>query len=230
MNKMDEKVACVATNSVLSLGLKLPGIVPMRDVSAVSRMGERAEFRRRGDIEEDESVLQIIPYVYLWNTSGCLFAYERTPKGGETRLRGKVSIGVGGHINPFDVDDLPGYRHRMIRRAALRELNEELKLLPGRSGIYDFTEERLPESTPVPGLVNMSVQGMMLLDRTAVDRVHLGVVYSLWLPRDVRFEARDGEVKALGWLTPKTIRNYNHLENWSQVLLPRISEGKITDA
>ena len=58
-------------------------------------------------VQSDEAVgypdyLQIIPY-YLFRNRGRYFNYVRPDKGSETRLHGKVSIGVGGHIDMTDI-------------------------------------------------------------------------------------------------------------------------------
>src|SRR5260370_32583771 len=42
---------------------------------------------------------QIIPYVIIRN-AGDYFVLVRAPKQSETRLHHKVSLGIGGHINP----------------------------------------------------------------------------------------------------------------------------------
>ncbi len=79
-------------------------------------------FGKRGELEEDESKLQVIPYVVL-KYGNRILAYKRA--GSEERLVGQLSIGFGGHSNENDATVLD---------TAVREIEEELsmKLQPER--------------------------------------------------------------------------------------------------
>ncbi|MEG1686418.1 MAG: hypothetical protein RR276_00900, partial [Angelakisella sp.] len=57
------------------------------------------EFIPRPEAENDPTRKQIIPYVVLCRGSE-VFATRRLNKGGEARLHGLLSLGIGGHINP----------------------------------------------------------------------------------------------------------------------------------
>src|SRR2546428_12219127 len=59
------------------------------------RVREYGVFRPRASAEEDPSFKQIIPYLIVRHR-GRLFLVQRSTEGGETRLFGKYSIGVGG--------------------------------------------------------------------------------------------------------------------------------------
>src|SRR3989442_10503516 len=67
------------------------------------RVREYGVFRPRAGVEEDPSFKQIIPYL-LVRHRGRLFLVQRSTEGGETRLHGKYSIGVGGHMKPGEVE------------------------------------------------------------------------------------------------------------------------------
>ena len=67
----------------------------------------------------DPSLKQIIPYAVVVS-GGQVFRYFRQG-GGEARLLGLASVGVGGHINPIDGND-------PVRAGIDRELDEELVL------------------------------------------------------------------------------------------------------
>ena len=56
-------------------------------------------FILRADAEVSPQFRQIIPYVIVTHGDE-VFTLRRTPKQSEARLHHKVSIGVGGHINP----------------------------------------------------------------------------------------------------------------------------------
>jgi predicted NUDIX family phosphoesterase len=113
---------------------------------------------RRGDVEEDESWLQVIPYMYIYNKeSDKVFVYTRSVKSGEKRLHGQRSLGIGGHIN--ETDCFAGTL-ALLGNAAYRELLEEVSFEP---------------PMPVDG-PDMTPEAVILLDETTVDRVHLGVI------------------------------------------------------
>ena len=78
-------------------------------------------FSKRGDLEEDESKLQVIPYAVL-KYGNRILVYKRS--GTEQRLLGQLSIGFGGHSNKKD---------KTVMDTALREIEEEtsMKLQPG---------------------------------------------------------------------------------------------------
>ena len=101
---------------------------------------------RRLDAEQDRRHKQVIPYLVLRDGERW-FLMRRTRAGGDVRLHDRWSIGVGGHLNPGDVDVAGGLR---------REWHEEL--------VADFE----PDYAAV-GLLND--------DTTDVGAVHLGLVY-----------------------------------------------------
>src|SRR2546427_4908447 len=67
------------------------------------RVREYGVFTPRASVEEDPSFKQIIPYLIVRHR-GRLFLVQRSTEGGETRLHGKYSIGVGGHIKRGDAE------------------------------------------------------------------------------------------------------------------------------
>lgn len=73
----------------------------IRDTAAqIIDVIERSHFFvLRADAEVAPQYRQIIPYVVVTHRDE-VFTLRRTPKQSEARLHHKVSIGVGGHINP----------------------------------------------------------------------------------------------------------------------------------
>ncbi len=64
-------------------------------------------FRPRREVEEDASELQIIPYL-VFRHDERYFLTRRLRRSSERRLRHLYSLGVGGHINPEDVEGTLG--------------------------------------------------------------------------------------------------------------------------
>src|SRR2546428_5860123 len=98
----------------------------------LQRVREYGVFKPPAGVEEDPSFKQIIPYL-LVRHRGRLFLVQRSTEGGETRLHGKYSIGVGGHINRGDVEGAQD----VIAAGLKRELEEEVLICGtwrGRAG------------------------------------------------------------------------------------------------
>lgn len=142
--------------------------------------------------ESDETFKQIIPYLVVKFEDKYLL-YRRTKKVSETRLREKLSIGIGGHINP--IDDVEG---SVVFEALKRELAEEISVnLKG-------------EPTAV-GYIND--------DQNEVGRVHLGVVYTVEAS-SLDFEVMEKENIVAEWATKEKLKeNFDRLETWSQLIL-----------
>ncbi len=66
--------------------------------AAVARHGRYLD---RPIAEADPTHKQLIPYVVV-RDGDAVFLMHRTDAGGDARLHGKASIGVGGHLNPVD--------------------------------------------------------------------------------------------------------------------------------
>ncbi|MEA2609724.1 MAG: hypothetical protein QOJ75_1967, partial [Chloroflexota bacterium] len=122
-------------------GLRTDGLAAF--VAGVEREGR---YEARPAMEQDPAFKQIIPYLVLRDGSR-YFLMQRTTGGGDSRLHGHYSIGVGGHLNPGD-------------RGLLGGLSRE------------WAEELVAEFVPEFRLV-----GLLNDDTTAVGRVHLGAVY-----------------------------------------------------
>jgi predicted NUDIX family phosphoesterase len=97
-------------------------------------------------MEQDPSFKQIIPYLVLRDGSR-YFLMRRTTAGGDPRLHGRYSIGVGGHLNPGDGGLLGGLR---------REWDEEL--------VAGFVPD-------------FRLVALLNDDTTPVGAVHLGAIY-----------------------------------------------------
>src|SRR2546429_2582363 len=68
----------------------------------LAAIAAHAYFAPRARVEDDPGLKQIIPYVVLRHQDR-IFLVRRTRAGSEERLREKLSVGLGGHINPEDV-------------------------------------------------------------------------------------------------------------------------------
>jgi len=158
-------------------------------------------FLDREAAEEDPSHKQLIPYC-VFRCGDRILHYTRGKAGGESRLHAKLSVGVGGHVNPVDMDG--GKTGAATYHAAVtREIEEEL----------DLPEEH---SHRVIALLND--------DSNAVGQVHLGIVHLV----DLDSEAVSSREDALLDLTFSSLEDLNgplfdRLETWSQFCIRHLA-------
>jgi predicted NUDIX family phosphoesterase len=141
--------------------------------------------------EADPAHKQLIPYVVVRH-GPLLYLMKRTSAGGDPRLHGKASIGVGGHLNPVDHGEDP------LMDGLRREWSEEL--------VADFD--------PTFHLV-----GLLNDDSNPVGSVHLGVVFTVEANgHTVAVRERD---KLTGRFATheEVLAVWDGLETWSQLTL-----------
>lgn len=150
-------------------------------------------FVPRGPAEEDETLKQIVPYGVV-RCGEQVLLFQRGHQGAESGLRGRWSIGLGGHINPQDgVDIGPA----MLEQALRRELAEEVDL-----------------DNPRPEL-----WGVLNHDANPVGRRHFGFVYRVWAASPRASSREPGKI-AGGFVSLEDARLCGgEMESWSQLLL-----------
>lgn len=127
MSKFDEQILVVKRDTLFDGETNaFNGFISKDDnryKEIVKTFGE-FDVKRRGDMEEDPSFKQLISYCIIRNNDETL-VYKRLDGGGEARLHGLLSIGVGGHMN--DVESEAAIEGK-LRVNAARELEEEVGL------------------------------------------------------------------------------------------------------
>ena len=148
------------------------------------------ESRLRCEAELDPSFKQIIPYLILNHTpSGRTFATLRT--GGDDRLIGQASLGLGGHMDEGE----------NFENCLFREVFEEVGLRP---------EE----------IKNLRLCGYIFSEASEVDSVHVGMVYRAETDKEALTCLEDGKLTG-AWLTPHELIELNcegKLESWSRIV------------
>jgi predicted NUDIX family phosphoesterase len=175
-----------------------------------------AFFARRDQVEEDPALKQIIPYTVVRHGAR-IFLVGRTRRGSETRLREKLSIGLGGHINPVDNQPelFPGTGAVDVGRRP--EEGESAGTLVDAAMARELTEE-----VDLPAGWRARPVGVLNDDVEPVGRVHFGLVYLADVPST---EVRIRETTKLSgaFATIAEIRDaYPRLESWSQFILDGI--------
>ena len=157
MSKFDEMITVVPRKLIFKdEAYQFDGFKSIQDEETkyIYETISQFETKRRGDMEEDPSYKQLISYCILENEDDEVLVYERLSGGGESRLHGLSSIGVGGHMN--DVPEAVTVEE-VIRENAARELEEEVGLNK-------------------QDVANMELIGFINDDQDEVGKVHIGVV------------------------------------------------------
>lgn len=154
------------------------------------------EVKRRGDMEEDSSYKQLISYCILENQADEILVYERLSGGGEGRLHGLKSIGVGGHMN--DVKEASNIEE-VIKVNADRELEEEVGL----------NKEQLED---------MSFIGLINDDQNEVGKVHIGLVFKVKVDKS-EVEAIETDTLKIDWLSKEALLTEGNYETWSSLII-----------
>ena len=164
---------------------------------------DQLRYRPRGEMEEDPNFKQVIPYVVFRYRTGNqirLFQYCRGKGQGETRLRAKRSVGVGGHISTLDTTT--GATGTGVYEEGLRrELNEEVEIQTGYS----------------PSCV-----GLINDDETEVGKVHLGIVH-IYDVQQPAITPREVDILEAGFQSLAEIRYaLEEFESWSQIVVQNL--------
>jgi len=150
----------------------------------------------RNIAEEDKSFKQIIPYLFIKCRDEYLI-YRRTKKQTEGRLHEKLSLGIGGHINPIDNES----NNNIIISGLERELIEELGI-------------NTNDSLKFVGFIND--------DSNEVGKVHLGVVFTMEIDNKID-DVVEKQKMTLDWYSiNKIYTDIDKFETWSQILFRNI--------
>ena len=161
--------------------------------------------KRRGDMEEDTSYLQPIPYTVI-KQGDKYFTYTRLEGGGESRLYGKSSVGIGGHMN--HVEYAWNFEHLLAINNS-RELEEEVFIRDENGKEISSHYELAKESTII---------GLMYNQKTEVDSLHLGVLNIISIPETWTVEPKETDTLEGKFLTKEEIQELD-LENWTKSAL-----------
>lgn len=162
---------------------------------------DQISYRPRGDMEEDPSFKQLIPYCLFRYTTPAgevqVFDYLRGGGVGEARLRAKRSVGVGGHISLEDAEAV-NHSGDVYSEGMRRELEEEVAI-----------------NTPY----TESAVGMINDDETEVGKVHLGVVH-LFDVESPSVAPREDDLTEAGFRpVSEILAELDRYESWSQIVM-----------
>ncbi len=190
----DERVFCLKRSDLQDLHAGRQGAVTISELLLLPQY-----FLPRSIAEHDPAYKQLIPY-QLFCRNEAFFVYQRGGGVGERRLAGRLSLGIGGHINSADAPD-GTLTPRSYLAALQREQEEELVGLPPCEALFI---------------------GLIDDDRDPVGLVHLGAVHLATLPPQAAPDIRQAgeDLRHLGWWTAAEITEQRQrFESWSLLAL-----------
>ena len=190
MGRIMEQVLVVKREKIEKFIAGKNGLITENAPELLEIIRNEHEYMPRTEAEERPDFKQIIPYVIL-RQSDKVFATRRLSKGGETRLHGKISIGIGGHINPVDEQG------DMLMKGLWREIHEEVEL-------HSHGE--------------LCSCGFINDDSNSVGRVHLGACFTLETEGEVAVKETE-KLEGLWMTLPELKANYDCMETWTQIAL-----------
>lgn len=161
-----------------------------------------ARYMDRELAEQSPQFKQIIAYAIFCH-KGRILAYSRTSKGGEARLHDKMSLGIGGHINPVDglADNIETYL-----AGVEREIREEITF---------------------PGSATQQLYAVINDDTNEVGSVHLGIVHRFELDTEevapLEKKLADMKFHTLDELAGPL---YGNLETWSAICVDALAQER----
>jgi len=179
---------------------------------------QHAQWHIRAQAEHDEAWLQLIPYLALHNADGHLWCYQRS--GGDARLDGRSSCGVGGHVDSQDAE--PVGKHNGID-STLRKQNKGYSLISPinsqttlqRALLREVREELAADATQ---LQDLRLQALIYEGMSPVGRVHLGLLYTAqWLPALPPHPVAGEALQGLGFRPASDIAQNEQFELWSRL-------------
>ena len=157
--------------------------------------------------ERNTSFKQPIPYIVI--TKGDkLYVTERLEGAGESRLHGKLSMGIGGHMNP--IEGLENFQELLLENT-LRELDEELT-------VVDAGES-----------VDIQMSGLLNDDSDEVGQVHIGLLGNIALKGSQYVGIKEVEQLKGAWYTLDELlvpETFERIESWGKIVVKAIKDGQ----
>lgn len=151
-------------------------------------------FMEREKAEYDNTVKQIIPYVIL-RRGEQYYLLRRLKKQTEARLHDKLSLGVGGHINPGEAAE-----GDVLEAGLMRELTEEVAVETVRS---------------------LRCVGFLNENNGGVSDYHAALVYLLEAEGEV--SVLETEKMSGAWTSVPDLREVlDRLETWSRIVVEQV--------
>ena len=192
----EERVLCFERKLLEELGLLQGLSLEVEKYLPVVTSAPRLTYLNRSAAELDKRYKQLIPYVLLVCNDKIL-RYRRGKGGGEARLHGFFSVGIGGHISE---EDHQLFSNDPYREGMRRELMEEVAVDGARETAVAVIND----------------------DSTEVGSVHFGVVHVMQVPDESVAGRRSGIVRPEFVPIAEAVKDLSDYESWSRFCLEHL--------
>ncbi len=192
----EERVLCFGRTLFEKLGVFQGLSLEVEKYLPVVTAARDLVYLPRSDAEQNRAYKQLIPYALLI-CDGKILRYQRGKLGGEKRLHGLYSVGIGGHISE---EDNSLFSTNPYREGMRRELIEEVE-------IKDFDDTAV-------AVIND--------DSTDVGYVHFGVVHIIHLPNEDVATRRSGINSPEFIPVADALKDPASYESWSRFCLENL--------
>jgi predicted NUDIX family phosphoesterase len=196
MNNTDELVFAFPTEGLWKLIPYIKRGLIKGNSEVLKRIVQDGLFRKRGELEEDPSFKQIIPYAII-SSGDSFYLFRRTSGQREKILHNKFTLGAGGHMNPGAPK---ASKEQYLIGELIRELSEEVKLINGC----------LIDDIEFIGFIND--------DTIPVGRAHIGLLYNIHVSNKEVYINETDKMTA-EWIDKSVLAEfYKEMETWSKIV------------
>ncbi len=192
---LEESVFAIPIAELWNILTHTPEGLIKGDRDVLNRIVRHGLFRKRGDLEDDPSFKQLIPYGIISHDES-YFLFRRTSGQTEKRLLNQLHLGVGGHMNP-------GSSAVLDEQYLIGELKREF-----------FEEVRLFNACVIE---NIDFIGFINDDSLPVSRVHLGLLYDIRVSSKFVMINETDKMEA-AWIAKADLEaHYDKMETWTRI-------------
>lgn len=166
----------------------------LSNIDLINELARISDFIPRAYCEYNPLYKQIIPYIIGVTPDKKIFTMERIE--GDDRLIGKISIGIGGHINDIDEGS------NTILDGARRELLEEVDGVSTKAFLV--------------------FKGFIYDSSTSVNADHIGFVFFLMLPDHNIFIKEVDKLKGYISLSNELSLKEDKMESWTKIVFDNL--------
>ncbi len=194
----EERVLCFERKLLEDLGVFQGLSLDVDKYLPVVTASKNILYRNRSEAELDRRYKQLIPYVLII-CNGKILRYRRGKGGGEKRLHGFYSVGVGGHIS-----------------------EEDNGLFAESVGYHDSMRRELMEEVAIAGAKDVAV-ALINDDSSDVGYVHFGVVHVLEVSNEDVAGNRSGILAPEFVPIADATKDLSEYESWSRFCLEQLT-------
>jgi len=193
----EERVLCFERTLFEKLGVFQGITLDVDKYLPVMTATSNVSYLNRSEAEQDRRYKQLIPYALII-CGDKILRYQRGRRGGETRLHGLFSVGVGGHIS-----------------------EEDSGLFASGIGYHDAMKRELMEEVEIDAAKEAAV-AVINDDSTDVGFVHLGIVHVVYVPDESVANRRSGIVSPEFIPVSEAMKDPAAYESWSRFCMEHL--------